>query len=299
MFGTGEMFRYAECSTCGTLQLVDIPTDLAPYYPPEYYSYGEAPPIDGRLERASKTLRSIVLLKTPAALLRLIPLSLRPVWFDWFRGSIRTRHAPIVDIGAGSGTLVTFLYNNGFTDVAGYDPFLEEGTTEGRPVPLYRRLPPSLSGRARVAMMHHSLEHTLDPLAALKEAADLLAPDGSIVMRVPLADSFAWRHYGTDWWALDPPRHIFLLTEHSVELLARAAGLHVIRRWRDSAAFQFWSSEQWQQGIALEDDRSVFRGVDNSIFTTADLERFEARARELNAAGEGDGGCFILQRVDR
>lgn len=297
MFGTGEVFRYAECPSCGTLQLLDIPADLTPYYPPGYYSYGAAPGAEGRLERAAKASRSIVLLRAPEALIRLVPASLRPVWFDWFRGSVRTRHEAILDIGAGSGSLVTFLHQNGFTRVAGYDPFLAE-TADG-PVPLYRSVPPELSGRIQLAMMHHSLEHTLDPVAALQEAADLLSPGGSIVVRVPLADSFAWRHYGVDWIQLDPPRHIFLLTERSVDLVARAAGLRVVQRWRDSGPFQFWGSQQWQRGISLEDDRSVSRNADGSPFTAAELQQFEARARELNAVGDGDTGCFILKRIDQ
>ena len=33
MFGTRESFDYFECSNCKTLQIVDIPADLARHYP--------------------------------------------------------------------------------------------------------------------------------------------------------------------------------------------------------------------------------------------------------------------------
>jgi hypothetical protein len=38
MFGTRESFTYFECEGCGCLHLIDVPADLAAYYPKEYYS---------------------------------------------------------------------------------------------------------------------------------------------------------------------------------------------------------------------------------------------------------------------
>ncbi len=297
MFGTGEVFSYSECSGCGSLQLLDIPLSLSDYYPSDYYSYAEAPDPDGRIERAVKAIRTLFVLNAPSPLLRALPSRLRPVWADWFRGSTRSLGPTIVDVGAGSGRLATYLFSSGFRNVAGYDPFLAIERLDG-PVPLFRDLPPALRGHVRVAMLHHSLEHTLDPVAALWEAAALLEPQGTLVVRIPLADSFAWRHYCTDWIALDPPRHIFLLTESALDLIAAAAGLQVVSKWRDSAGYQFWASEQLRRGIVLEDDRSLWRNpTTRAHFSQSELQEFDKRASELNALGEGDAGCFILRRV--
>lgn len=38
MYGSGEFFDYAECRACESLQIVEIPHDLAAYYPADYYS---------------------------------------------------------------------------------------------------------------------------------------------------------------------------------------------------------------------------------------------------------------------
>ena len=38
MFGTRERFDYVECARCGCLQIRDVPADLSPYYPADYYS---------------------------------------------------------------------------------------------------------------------------------------------------------------------------------------------------------------------------------------------------------------------
>src|SRR5437660_1670859 len=36
MFGTREVFDYAECSTCKSLQIVTVPDDLSRFYPTQY-----------------------------------------------------------------------------------------------------------------------------------------------------------------------------------------------------------------------------------------------------------------------
>ena len=40
MFGTREPFGYFECANCKTLQIVDIPPDLARHYPGDYLGSG-------------------------------------------------------------------------------------------------------------------------------------------------------------------------------------------------------------------------------------------------------------------
>src|SRR5450631_2513186 len=38
MFGLLEDFDYSVCTDCGSLALISIPEDMAPYYPRNYYS---------------------------------------------------------------------------------------------------------------------------------------------------------------------------------------------------------------------------------------------------------------------
>lgn len=298
MFGTGEVFHYAECSECGWLQLLDVPADLAPYYPNDYYSFENHATVDGILERTAKTIRTELVLRGPEWTTRMRPMSLRPVWRDWFRGVLPSRSAPIIDIGSGSGQTLTFLHNNGFTNLVGYDPFLQSETTAG-PIPLYRKVPDKLSGTFALAMMHHSLEHAADPFEALDSARRLISADGWVLVRIPLADSFAWKHYRTDWIALDPPRHISLLSETALGLLAKAVGLTVVRSYRDSDAMQFWGSEQLRHGIVLEDERSFWKNPPASMFSADEMATFTRQAAMLNASGQGDTGCFLLRPTAR
>ena len=36
MYGTREAFGYFECSSCGCLQIAEVPADLARFYPADY-----------------------------------------------------------------------------------------------------------------------------------------------------------------------------------------------------------------------------------------------------------------------
>jgi len=298
MFGTGEVFHYAECSECGWLQLLDVPEDLAPYYPNDYYSFSYHPPVDGIFERTAKTIRTELFLRGPEWATRMLPKSWQPGWREWFRGVLPSRSAPIIDIGSGSGHTLTFLYNEGFTNLVGYDPFLDSEQTAG-PVRLYRKVPDNLAGTFALAMMHHSLEHATDPFEALHAARRLISAGGWVLVRIPLADSYAWKHYRTDWIALDPPRHISLLTETALGLVAQAVGLTVVRSYRDSDARQIWGSEQLRRGIVLEDEKSIWKNPHASVFSDDEIAAFSRQAAMLNASGQGDTGCFFLRPTAR
>jgi hypothetical protein len=39
MFGTPGPYLYYECHNCGSLQIAEVPADLARHYPPAYYSF--------------------------------------------------------------------------------------------------------------------------------------------------------------------------------------------------------------------------------------------------------------------
>jgi len=72
--------------------------------------------------------------------------------------------------------------------------------------------------------MWHALEHVHDPLAVLREARDLLAPGGKIVISVPNIDSLPLRWFGQHWFGLELPRHLTHFTPTSLPALLQRAG---------------------------------------------------------------------------
>ena len=296
MFALHESFDYVLCQACGCLQIVEVPADLSRYYGEGYYSFGARPARHGpgaalvRARNRSLAGRvdplgwALAKLRPFLALASLRRLRLRP-------------DTSIVDVGCGSGELLLALQSAGFRRLLGVDPFIAHDFDLGGGLQVRRADLRALQGPVDLVMFHHSLEHIGDQRGALQAAHDVLAPRGRCVVRIPTVSSYAWRHYGVDWCALDAPRHLYLHSKHSIRLLAGACGFEVQDIDCDSTAFQFWGSEQYRRNIAL------MRSDCNDIvpapgaFSQAELRDFSRRAGQLNRECEGDQIIVYLARA--
>ncbi len=291
MFESWEPFRYFECVSCGSVQIVDIPPDLGRHYPAEYYSL--APSSHGGLH---KLLKSAVLgyVGGKRSLLGAIlyALGLRPVDTPWMEAAGVSTKTRILDVGCGSGGRLMDLSDAGFHRLMGVDLFLDADRVLSSGLTLRKAELGQIEGTFDLIMFHHSLEHLPDPGAAILSASRLLAPDGKILVRVPVMGKWAWRHYAADWVQLDPPRHLYTFTEKAVAILAAAAGLQVNKVLYDSESFQFEGSERI---LRLRSQRGD--GTDLA-FRSAGLApaQMKQRAQELNRAHDGDQACFFLVR---
>ena len=178
MFGWREEFEYLECVRCGCLQIVDIPSNLAKYYPSDgYYSY-KAPK---KKENpgwvlALRHARTRHWLGENSALGGLLAsVSKRNEHFDWFRGRGVRLDSRILDVGCGAGGLLMKLQRDGFTKLLGADPFIEADIDYGNGVCILKKSVEQLEGEYDFIMLHHSFEHMPDGAAALKALAPRLA----------------------------------------------------------------------------------------------------------------------------
>ena len=105
-------------------------------------------------------------------------------------------------------------------------------------------------------MLHHSLEHMADPLEVFENLYRILKPNRFVLIRTPLASSYAWKKYGVNGVQLDAPRHLFLHTIESMRILAQKVGFEIDDIIFDSTEFQFLGSEQYMRDISLTDERS-------------------------------------------
>ena len=295
-FGTGEEFPYFECGACGSLLIAEVPADIGRLYPADYYSFNEPrPPRGAGLKRRLKLARTRLVLGWPRPLAGL--LAAPPVVPDYLRWLGRmglTTSARILDVGCGSGSLLATLRSWGFNNLAGVDPFIA-GDIEFDGVHIRRATLPEIGGSYELLIFNHSFEHLPDPQDALAEARQRLAPGGWVLLRMPVAGSLAWRTYGTDWVALDAPRHLCIPSERGMTLLAERCGFAVHRVEFDSTARQFWGSEQNRLGISYLSERSCRNNPAVAPFTARQIAKWERQARRLNAAHDGDCAAFLLQ----
>jgi SAM-dependent methyltransferase len=295
MFGTRDRFTYLACASCGCLELLNPPADLASYYPSNYYSKA-----GGRVEMWLRYLVSPSIsrywLGRASPIGHLIGRGRqRPPVLEWFGNHGVHAGSRLLDVGSGAGQLLLFLRGMGFARLMGVDPFIDADLRFPGGITVLKRGLSDVSGSFDYIVFNHSFEHMERPLEVLRQARSLLASGGRVIISSPVASSFAWREYGVDWVQLDAPRHLFIPGVKSLEILARQAGLRVAEVEYNSTEFQFWGSEQYRAGIPLTDKRSYRRSRAGSMFTDAQIATFKRRADELNKAGDGDTASFYLE----
>lgn len=289
MFGTRDEFAYFKCPVCSCLQLAQKPESLDKYYPENYYSYQSVKrhafdPITNFLIRASinlqidKILPVYYLSKKYKTYHQLSQLWLQQV----------NKNASILDIGCGKGHLLQLLDNYGFKNLTGIDSFIDKDTSYDNGINIYKKEIYDVDQQFDFVMLHHSLEHMPEPHRVFAQLAKIVSDNGTILIRIPVIDGHAWRKYQMNWFQVDAPRHLFIHSVTSINMLAEKHGFRIESIKYDSTHSQFLNSEQYLRNIPL----SEMPRHSNRI----ERHAFKKKTRELNTQHDGDQACFILKK---
>lgn len=144
---------------------------------------------------------------------------------------------PILDVGAGDGTLVRALRRRGREAVGleragGHEHVIARDLLEFN----------ERAGQWAAVVFWHSLEHVPHSAAALDRARDLLKDDGVLVVAVPNLSSWQAELFGPNWFHLDIPRHLTHLPAQVVVEALTSRGLEVERvsYWRGGQVLFGW-----------------------------------------------------------
>jgi len=288
MFGFKDPFVYHECSSCGCLQIDSVPDNLAKYYPPYYYAFTSAKP----------TLKRLPFFKRLVAEIRIKRKYQHNLVELRYLKEIGTKvNEKILDFGCGDGSLICALFNQGFENVEGVDMFLPNEIDHGYGVKVHKKEVSELPRNSYdLVMMHHVLEHMPFQKKALHDIYKVLKKDGCLMIRIPVL-GYAWERYQENWVQLDAPRHLFLHTIKSMNLLAEDTGFTIGKTFFDSTSFQFLGSEIYEQGLPLcaKEDNYDFYSYSKQ-FSAEEIENFEKRAKVLNIEHRGDSAVFYLYK---
>lgn len=128
---------------------------------------------------------------------------------------------PVLDVGAGDGTLVGAFVSHG-REAVGLEPHASGPHIRNTEIE-------DMDGCWSAVIFWHSLEHLRRPALALSHATTLLVPGGLLVVAVPNAASLQARLFGDHWLALDLPRHLVHLSPTALLSKIEDLGLRVER----------------------------------------------------------------------
>jgi SAM-dependent methyltransferase len=298
--GFRDEFMYFKCAVCGCLQIIEQPKNLDKYYPNEnYYSYQFILPNSKKIkfEYHLKRLLFDIYWYLNLPLLGLHGLR-HFIWLKTLRKI--TKKSAILDVGCGNAYLLQKMSIVGFKNLTGIDPFIEKDILNRPDIKIFKTdiygylhllnsgiEYKSINKTFELIMLHHSFEHMDNPRETLNQLYQLLAPEGQLLIRIPVSDSFAWRKYGSNWYQLDAPRHFFLHTTKSMSLLAKECGFVLKRVIYDSTELQFLHSEQYSRDLTLHTNVEI---------SPSYIKKCKKQAALLNELKDGDQACFVLEK---
>lgn len=301
MYGSREKFQYLECSRCGSLQLSEVPPDMSSYYPSNYYSLASITTPENETSWVRLMLRRQLssYMTGRKNFLGWIISHFSKDWFgyswDWFRDTGVSPTDDIIDIGCGRGDLLQALRTRGFTSLHGVDPFVPK-RVRAPGFQISRCSIFEVHDRFDLVMSHHSLEHVSDPFLHLQKMRELCKEDGYLLIRIPILGA-SWEKYGTCWYELDPPRHIWIPTIKGLKLLLdRVGGLNLEKITCDGGSFEIYRSELYQRGIPQYDESGQLLQIPEKYFTQEKLANIQHQMDIYNSTGVAGRAVFIIRR---
>ncbi|MCS6851941.1 MAG: class I SAM-dependent methyltransferase [Gemmataceae bacterium] len=220
---TARRYRVCECGRCGFRWVDPWPTEaeLAACYAADYPGYA------GASRRQAAAVRSAARRSQQVARYRRRLLRTLGV------GEVAGRR--ILDVGYGNGAFLLELARQPFTEPWGLDITSDCEAELRRQAPQVRLVRGTLADAELpaeafdVVTLWHVLEHTADPVAALRRVRDLLRPGGWVVAEVPNSAGLIARLCGSAWLGWDLPRHLVHFGPGTLRAVARRAGYEAVR----------------------------------------------------------------------
>lgn len=257
MYGTKKEFDYFVCENCKCMQIKDVPEDLGEYYQNDsYYSFDERN-------------------------------------YQEFDGDAEHTEVKILDVGCGTGKYLLEMAEQGYGNLYGCDPFIEEDIRYGDRVYIRKCEISEMDGEYDVIRFGDSFEHVTNPLETLQQVKRLLKKEGFCWINLPVFPNAAFDTFGTNWYQIDAPRHIFLHSKESLRLLCEKSGLKVEKTEFNSNVFQFICSYFYEMGMSLKTFEKDFwdsiKEIDMETF-----ELFEDATKKANEKEYGDHAVFYI-----
>jgi 2-polyprenyl-3-methyl-5-hydroxy-6-metoxy-1,4-benzoquinol methylase len=227
---TEERFEYVRCALCGSFALRSVPEDMAPHYPPDYYS---VPASREELLRVGGDAERHKL----ACVQRFVP------------------GGRLVEIGPAVGAFLAVAQEAGYSvEAIEMDALCCRFLESELNVPTACSDDPAAvlgnAGRFDVIALWHVIEHVPDPPSIIAAAAEALAPGGVLALAAPNPQALQRRIFRARWTHIDAPRHLFLLPLATLAHLCTERGLEVVLATTSDQSAAGWNRFGWRESLA-------------------------------------------------
>lgn len=229
-YGTEGEWDYFRCRSCGCLQIREIPADLDRYYDSDTYYSLNTSKQGFRIRMWNHLFRYQV---TGKDFLGKMIETVFPSNYKFMRGV--PRGVSILDIGCGDGQRLRQLQSAGFKNLYGLEPNIKEDIVyreKDSTITIYKG---SLDTdfffpekKFDYIIFEHSFEHICDEYTVFARAKRLLKAGGTIVIKIPQLSKYYWKRFGINQTVLDPPRHIYIHTYDSMNILVKKNNMRIV-----------------------------------------------------------------------
>lgn len=154
----------------------------------------------------------------------------------------------LLDVGCGTGSRLVWFRERGWTVYGQEVDPVSAAIARSSDVDVYvGRLEDLKMAPVDVVTVNHVIEHVNDPVELLRSCSRLLRPGGLCVVATPNALSLGHLLFRDRWLALDPPRHLHLFNQQTLEQTAMMAGLVPVFKKTDSSNMHLVVAESIQR----------------------------------------------------
>ncbi len=284
MFGFRDEFKYFKCADCTCFQIENIPLNMQKYYPDNYYSLNQKAEKPLRLNYFKQLQFDHLSGYKKSVLGSIASFKYNPTIASWFTNmNLKDKNDKILDIGCGNGKLIKYLFQVGFQNLTGVDPYVEQDIIYNKQLKILKKSIYEIEEHFDIIMMHHSLEHMDNQFEVVSHLYQILNDNGKLLIRIPIMSLPLFDKYGVNMVFLDPPRHFFIHSIKSITKLLTQLGFVIKKTIYDAQVFDVVTSAEWMRDISMKDARSYSVNKKNSTFSKKEIMEFKRFINELNS----------------